>query len=135
MELKIYDYDFYEKDIAAQRLHDALKEELSAMDGMWLYREPEIKTAGDDYPTFTIISSSFGVLFIRVYDYTADNLTQVESKYWTINGQNVKSEFLRFRNYVHKITSKIEDPMIEFSDAIPINTVYIFPYFDNPSHL
>ncbi len=31
-----------------------------------------------------------------------------------------------------KIVSKIEDPMVEFEEQIPIRTYYVFPYIEKP---
>lgn len=134
MELKIFDFDNYNQDIASQRIQEHIEPMLSDIKGLWLYREPEIKTDGNDYPSFTIVSRELGLIFVRVYNYTEETLTHVDNKYWTINGQNVRSECIRFRNYVHKITSKIEDPMIEFEEEIKIRTFYVFPYIEDDSH-
>ena len=134
MELKIFDIDNYSQDIAAQKIKDNIEPILSSIDGLWLYREPEIKTAGNDYPSFTIVSREIGLAFIRVYDYTEETLSYVDNKYWTINGQKLRSECIRFRNYVHKIVSKIEDPMIDFEGNIDIKTYYVFPYINNRTH-
>lgn len=134
MELKIFDIDNYNQDIAAQKIKDNIESILSNIDGLWLYREPEIKTAGNDYPSFTIVSREIGLTFIRVYDYTEETLSHVDNKYWTINGQKLRSECIRFRNYVHKIVSKIEDPMIDFEGDINIRTYYVFPYINNRTH-
>lgn len=134
MELKIFDIDNYNQDIAAQKIKDNIESILSNIDGLWLYREPEIKTAGNDYPSFTIVSREIGLTFIRVYDYTEETLSYVDNKYWNINGQKLRSECIRFRNYVHKIVSKIEDPMIDFEGDINIRTYYVFPYINNRTH-
>ena len=127
MQLKIFDFDYYNHDLASQKIKDQLETVLKNKEGLWLYREPEIKTDGNDYPSFTIVSSDMGLVFVRVYDYTEEVLSCVDNKFWTINGQNVRSECIRFRNYVHKIVSKIEDPMVEFEEQIPIRTYYVFP--------
>ena len=134
MELKIFDYDYYEKDLAAKRVEAKIKDQLTTIDGMWLYREPEMKTEGNELPTFTIVSPKMGLIFIKVYNYTAETLTCVQKKYWTIEGKNVTSESNRFRHYVHKMVSKIEDPLLEFDEEnVKITTYYIFPYIDNES--
>ena len=130
MELKVFDYDLYEKDIASQRVADKIKTKLEPIEGMWLYREPEMKTEGNLLPSFTILSPNYGIIFIKAFDYNLDTLTHIEKKYWTINGQKVLSECKRFRNYVHKITGKIADPLIELESNIPTNVFYIFPYID-----
>lgn len=134
MQLKIFDFDYYNHDLASQKIKDQLETVLKNKEGLWLYREPEIKTDGNDYPSFTIVSSDMGLVFVRVYDYTEEVLSCVDNKFWTINGQNVRSECIRFRNYVHKIVSKIEDPMVEFEEQIPIRTYYVFPYIENRVH-
>ena len=131
MELKIYDYDYYSKDLAAHRAYDCLKNKFENIEGMWLYREPEMRTEGNEYPTFTIISPELGLIFIKAYEYSSEVLSRVENKYWTINGQKVVSECLRFRNYVHRITSKIEDPLIELEkDFDGVKIYYFFPYIN-----
>jgi len=136
MELKIYDYDYYSKDMAAHRAYDCLKNKLENIEGMWLYREPEMRTEGNEYPTFTIISPELGLIFIKAYEYSSEVLSRVENKYWTINGQKVVSECLRFRNYVHRITSKIEDPLIELeNDFDGVKIYYFFPYINQRTHL
>lgn len=134
MKLRIFDHDNYQQDTAAQRINEKLEPLLSESEGLWLYREPEMRTEGDDYPTYTIVSQTYGLVFIRAYNYTTDSLSNVEQKFWMIDGQKVRSECIRFRNYVHKIVSKIEDPMLEFDDDIPVNTIYIFPYIEDEKH-
>ena len=98
MELKIFDYDFYNQDLAAQKTKGQLEPLLGDVEGLWLYREPEIKTAGDDFPTFTVVSPKMGLVFFRVYNYTEETLTYVSDKFWTIDGQKVRSECMIWRS-------------------------------------
>ena len=64
MELRIFDYDNYEKDVVAQRVQDILNPLCNEIEGMWLYREPEMRTEGNELPTFTIVSPRIGLCFI-----------------------------------------------------------------------
>lgn len=130
MDLRIFDYDNYDKDIAAQRICENLKNLLSNYEGMWLYREPEIRTEGNELPTFTIISPNIGLLFIKTFDENEENLTYAGDKYWTVDGINIISGFQKFRNYSHKIKSKLEDPIIDLNIDIPVKTIYVFPYIN-----
>ena len=128
MELKIFDYNYYDNDIAAQRTLDILNPLFHPLEGLWLYREPEIRTEGNDLPTFTVVSPYLGLMFIRVFSETNECLDAVDEKFWIINKKKVKSGFQKFRNYVHKIRSKLDDPIIDMYTDIPIKTVYFFPY-------
>lgn len=128
MELIIFDYDSYEKDIATQRVNKAITPLLKNVDGLWLYKEPEFKTDGNEMPSFTIASKEKGLVFIKVFDETNEMLTVVEDKFWIVNGVKIKSGFQKFRNYTHKIKSRLEDPMLELEDDVPITIHYIFPY-------
>ena len=114
MELRIFDYDYYNQDISAKTIETKFAELLSEYNGIWLYREPEIKTEGDDLPTYTILSPQLGLIFVKSYLYNSESLLSVDNKFWTIDGQKIRSEFLRFRNYTHKIKSKIDDPILEY---------------------
>ena len=67
MELRIFDYDSYEKDVVAQRVQEKLNPLCENIDGMWLYREPEMRTEGNELPTFTIVSPSVGLCFIKAF--------------------------------------------------------------------
>lgn len=128
MELRIFDYDNYEKDIVAQRIQEILTPLCKQVDGMWLYREPEMRTEGNELPTFTIISPRIGLCFIKAFSENGDSLTAVEDKFWTVDGFKVKSGIQKFRNYAHKIKSKLEDPIVDFTEDIPVHTIYVFPY-------
>lgn len=128
MELRIFDYDNYEKDVVAQRVHEILQPLCGQIDGMWLYREPEMRTEGNELPTFTIVSPSIGLCFVKAFSENSDSLTTAEDRFWTVDGVRIKSGIQKFRNYAHKIKSKLEDPIIEFTDEIPVHTIYIFPY-------
>lgn len=47
--------------------------------------------------------------------------------------QEGKVKIFNFQNYVHKVKSRIEDPLNEFEDEIIIDTFYVFPYILNDS--
>lgn len=130
MDLKIFDYDYYEKDLAAQHIVDILKSQCNTLDGLWLYREPEIKTEGNELPTFTLVSPSIGVCFIKVFSENAETLTSVEDRFWIIDGNKMKSGIQKFRNYSHKIKSRLDDPILDQPINIPLTTIYVFPYLE-----
>lgn len=130
MELKIFDHDFYEKDLAAPRIADILAPLCSNLDGLWLYREPEIRTEGNELPTFTLVSPLIGICFIKVFPENRESLSLVEDRFWVVDGMKVKSGIQKFRNYAHKIKSKLEDPLLDLQVDIPIKTIYIFPYLE-----
>lgn len=130
MELKIFDYDFYEKDLAAQRIVDILTPLCNNLDGLWLYREPEIRTEGNELPTFTLVSPSIGICFIKVFSENRESLSSVENRFWVVDGIKVKSGIQKFRNYSHKIKSRLEDPILDLQVNIPITTIYVFPYLE-----
>ncbi len=135
MDLRIFDFDYYEKDNAAKNVRNYFESLLSNYDGLWLYREPEMKTEGDELPTFTILSQDIGLIFVKCYDYSNDNIKEINDKYWNIDNQQIKSPLIYMRNYTHKIKSKIEDPIFEIDNVenIPIYTIYIFPYISKIS--
>ena len=128
MELRIFDYDNYEKDVVAQRVQDILNPLCNEIEGMWLYREPEMRTEGNELPTFTIVSPRIGLCFIKAFSENGDSLTAAEERFWTVDGTRVKSGIQKFRNYAHKIKSKLDDPIVEFTADIPVHTIYVFPY-------
>ncbi len=130
MELKIFDYDYYEQDLAAQRIQKILAPICATLDGYWLYREPEIKTEGNELPTFTIVSPSIGLCFIKVFDENSETLTLLENRYWVIDGVKTKSRIQKFRNYTHKIKSRLDDPLLDIPLDVPVSTIYIFPYLE-----
>lgn len=132
MELKIFDHDFYKKDLAAPRIADILAPLCNNLDGLWLYREPEIRTEGNELPTFTLVSSSIGICFIKIFSENRESLSCVEERFWVVDGMKVKSGIQKFRNYTHKIKSKLEDPLLDLQVDIPIKTIYIFPYLEQP---
>lgn len=131
MKLEIYDYDYYEKDTAAKTIMEDIIPKVNDLSGLWLYREPELKTEGNDLPTFTILSRQLGLVFIKVYDYSSEDLTSIEQRFWTIKGKKVRSEFIRFQNYVHRVKSRIQDPMNDFESEINVCVFYVFPYIMN----
>lgn len=130
MELKVFDYDCYEKDLAAQRIAEVLEPLCKNLSGLWLYREPEIRTEGNELPTFTLVSPSVGICFIKVFSENSDTLSTVENKYWIVDGVKVKSGFNKFRNYTHQIKSRLEDPLLDLQGDIPTKTIYVFPYLE-----
>lgn len=130
MELKIFDYDFYESDFAAKRIVGILNPLCSNLDGLWLYREPEIRTEGNELPTFTLVSPSIGICFIKVFSENHETLSSVEQRFWVVDGIKVKSGIQKFRNYTHKIKSKLDDPILDLQINIPTTTIYIFPYLE-----
>ena len=81
MELKVFDYDCYEKDLAAQRIAEVLEPLCKNLSGLWLYREPEIRTEGNELPTFTLVSPSVGICFIKVFSENSDTLSTVENTF------------------------------------------------------
>lgn len=127
MELRVFDHDYYNKDQSAQHVCSLLESTCDKMEGLWLYREPEIRTEGNELPTFTIVSPTLGVCFIKIFNYISDRITEIENRYWTIDGLKEKSGIQKFRNYSHKIKSKLEDPIYDLQEEIPIHTIYIFP--------
>lgn len=130
MELQIYDYSSYDEDISAQSVYEYLHNILKDEEGLWMYKEPEMRTTGNEIPTFTVVGKSIGLYFIRVFPYGKDRLTKVEDKYWVIDGNKLTSEILKFRNYIHAIKNKIEDPLHFFDNNIEINICYYFPYIN-----
>lgn len=128
MELRIFDYDNYGKDVVAQRVQEKLNPLCEKIDGMWLYREPEMRTEGNELPTFTIVSPRIGLCFIKAFSENGDSLTVAEDRFWTVDGTRVKSGIQKFRNYAHKIKSKLADPIVEFTSDIPVHIIYVFPY-------
>lgn len=130
MELKVFDYDCYDKDLAAQRIAEVLKPLCKDIEGLWLYREPEIRTEGNELPTFTLVSPTFGICFIKVFSENSDTLSSVENKYWIVDGVKVKSGFNKFRNYTHQIKSRLEDPILDLQTEIPTKTYFVFPYLE-----
>lgn len=128
MKLTIFDQTTFDIDISAQLLEKTFESKLHQFEGFWLYKEPEMKTEGNELPTFTIVSDTLGLVFIKSYEYNDNDLSEVNDKFWVLNGQKMTSEVLKFRNYTHKITSKLEDPLIEFSREFSIKIYYIFPY-------
>lgn len=133
MKLEIYDFDLYEKDNAAKSVQIEIEPLVNSVEGLWLYREPELRTEGNELPTFTLLSKEYGLIFVKVFEYQDCQLTKIEPKYWEINGKKERSKFLNFQNYVHKVKSRIEDPLNEFEDEIIIDTFYVFPYILNDS--
>lgn len=133
MKLEIYDFDLYEKDNAAKSVQSEIEPLVNRVEGLWLYREPELRTEGNELPTFTLLSEKYGLIFVKVFEYQDCELTKVELKFWEINGKKERSKFLNFQNYVHKVKSRIEDPLNEFDEEIIINTFYVFPYILNDS--
>lgn len=130
MELKIFDYDYYEKDISAKRVETILTPLCLQLDGFWLYREPEIRTEGNELPTFTLVSPKLGICFIKVFSENRETLSSVENRFWVVDGVKVKSGIQKFRNYSHKIKSKLEDPIFDLQVEIPVTTIYVFPYLE-----
>lgn len=130
MELKIFDFDCYEKDLAAQRIVDVLTPLCKDLEGLWLYREPEIRTEGNELPTFTVVSPSIGICFIKVFSENNETLSSVENRFWVVDGVKVKSGIQKFRNYTHKIKSKLDDPILDLQIDIPTTTIYLFPYLE-----
>lgn len=106
MELKIFDYDCYEKDLAAQRMVEILSPLCNNLEGLWLYREPEIRTEGNELPTFTLVSPAMGICFIKVFSENREMLSSVENRFWVVDGVKVKSGIQKFRNYSHRIKKK-----------------------------
>ena len=130
MELKIFDHDYYKNDLAAQRVEEILRPLCQNLEGLWLYREPEIRTEGNELPTFTLVSPKMGICFIKVFSENSELLTSVENRFWVIDGIRVKSGIQKFRNYSHRIKSKLEDPILDLQVDIPTNTIYVFPYLE-----
>lgn len=131
MNLEIYDYDMFERDISAKNVKEKIDAYLSGYDGVWMYKEPELRTEGNDIATFTILSRKTGLIFIKVFDYVDADLTVVSNKFWEVKGKKVTSGFKLFQNYVHKIKSKIDDPLNEYDGDIDIFSIYVFPYILN----
>ena len=127
MDLKIFDYDTYNRDLAAQRIENILTPLCKKLEGFWLYREPEIQTEGNELPTFTIVSPSIGICFIKVFSENSETLTSIEERFWIVDNIRIKSGIQKFRNYSHRIQSKLDDPLIETAENIPsIKTIYIY---------
>ena len=74
------------------------------------------------------MSPSVGLCFIKAFSENSGSFTAAEDRFWTVDGTRVKSGIQKFRNYAHKIKSKLDDPIIEFTRKIPVHIVYVFPY-------
>ncbi len=87
MKKQIYDRVSYKKDHSAQAFLKYLDEKIgNRKDCICMYKEPDFLVEGNVLPTFTIIDKLLGVIFIKLYDYTEDTLTEVNNKYWVISG-------------------------------------------------
>lgn len=93
MKLEIYDFDLYEKDNAAKSVQIEIEPLVNSVEGLWLYREPELRTEGNELPTFTLLSKEYGLIFVKVFEYQDCQLTKIEPKYWEINGKKERSKF------------------------------------------
>ena len=133
MQLQVFDRIEFNKDNSASLVKRIFEKSLEDKKGYWLYREPEIKTEGKETPTFTIVSPTLGLIFVKVYTFTDQDSILIDERYWTIGGVKRLSEYNRFRNYVHKISARINDPLLDFEELIEPQTYYFFPYVSNPN--
>ena len=69
MKLEIYDFDLYEKDNAAKSVQSEIEPLVNSVEGLWRYREPELRTEGNELPTFTLLSEKYGLIFVKVFEY------------------------------------------------------------------
>ena len=131
MQLQVFDRAEYDQDNSAHLIQRIIEKFLSDKKGYWLYREPEIKSEGKEIPTYTIISPTLGLIFVKVYTYSDEDTVIVGERYWSVGGEKRLSEYNKFRNYVHKISSRIEDPLVEFEELVTPQIFYFFPYISN----
>lgn len=128
MKIRIFDHIEYNIDHPAQQISSIVESFIKPLEkGFCLYREPDFRTEGREVPTFTIVSPSLGLVFIKAYRYTDEDQLVIGERNWQINGQPQRSEYYRFRNYVHKIKARVDDPLIEFTNELVPRTVYFFP--------
>lgn len=67
----------------------------------------------------------------KVFSENRESLSSVEDRFWIIDGVKMKSGIQKFRNYSHKIKSRLEDPIHDLQVEIPVTTIYVFPYLEN----
>lgn len=131
MRIEIFDYEYFTRDDAAKNVLSQLEKIVENVNGVCIYREPEIITEGNELPTFTILTEQNGIQLLKCYSLGEDELTKIEPKYWEINGTKVVSEFIKFRNYSHWIKTKLNDPINEVEDEIIVNVLYYFPFISS----
>lgn len=130
MDIKIYDKLEYRNDTVAQQVKHYLEQVFVDEEIIGYYKEPDYWTPTNTLPEFTLCSKKYGVIIIKVYDYTNDNLTEINDKYWLKNEQKVKNEFLGFEDYCYKFKNDVELPTNEIYSEIPFTYVTIMPFID-----
>lgn len=127
MKKQIYDRVSYKKDHSAQAFLKYLDEKIgNRKDCICMYKEPDFLVEGNVLPTFTIIDKLLGVIFIKLYDYTEDTLTEVNNKYWVISGNKSKNEIKLFDNYCYKCKNEIMSPLNEIDEELQFTQIVCF---------
>lgn len=126
MILDIYDYIKYDNDKEAKELKESIYPVVDDLNGYWVYDEPEFATKYNMKATFTLFSNKFGVVFIKAFpEYNGGN--KINEKFWEIDGREVISPIMQFRDFVHTVESKITEPSNEIESETKITTIYYIP--------
>ncbi|HDF4155999.1 TPA: DEAD/DEAH box helicase [Clostridioides difficile] len=127
MKTQIHDKVSYKKDYSAQAFIKYLDETIeNRSDCICMYREPDFLVEGNVLPTFTIVDKLWGVIFIKLYDYTEDLLTEITERYWIISGNKENNKIKLFDNYCYKCKSDIMSPLNDISDEPQFTQIVCF---------
>ncbi|MGX7595604.1 DEAD/DEAH box helicase [Planococcus plakortidis] len=127
MELKVYDKQAYASDTVAQNFYTYLENQFQTEESLCLYKEPDYYTNANVLPTFTVLDKKYGVIVFKIYDYTSENLTIMNDRYWEIDGTKNRNDLIHFEDYCYKFQNDINLPTNEIFSEIKFQKIAVFP--------
>ncbi|GED57222.1 ATP-binding domain-containing protein [Brevibacillus formosus] len=127
MELKVYDKSSFNNDKSANSFYTYIQSQFGDREGYCLYKEPDYYTNADILPTFTIVDKDYGVIVIKIYDHSSDSLTEINDRFWEIDGVKHHSEIIHFEDYCYKFENDINMPTNEIYSQIGFSKFIVFP--------
>ncbi len=129
VDLRIYDNKAFEVDTSAQFILNYLNRMFKdRKDCICYYRNPLYYTEGNFIPSFVLLDRIFGVVIIKTYNFSKDNVSMIGENYWDINGNKTPNELALLLDYSYELTNDINRPANKLSGKVKVISYICFPF-------
>lgn len=131
MQFKIYDKESFNRDNSAKIIKQYIEKELGDKDDcVCFYENPLFYTEGNFKPTFVIFGRDIGVIVIKAYNHTSDNLSLISDKYWIVDDKKSENYIEYFEDYCYQLKSDVFRPGYKLDKKVSFSQYVIFPFLN-----
>ncbi|MED2796905.1 ATP-binding domain-containing protein [Bacillus thuringiensis] len=129
MKFRIFDEKSYELDSSAKVVRGYLEEQFKARENcIAYYRDPLYYTEGGLIPTWVIVDEEFGIVVIKTYNFTNDNLSFIGENYWVVNEEKQPNELFYFEDYCYEFKKDLDRPSYKLRGKMNFTSFIILPF-------